>query len=61
VDLFRTPDDRFGDLPGYDFEPHYADVDGLRMHYADEGQGSPVVCFHGEPTWAYRTARSHAR
>ncbi|MEA2427687.1 MAG: haloalkane dehalogenase [Thermoleophilaceae bacterium] len=53
MDLFRTPDDRFGDLPGYDFEPHYADVDGLRMHYADEGQGSPVVCFHGEPTWAY--------
>ena len=53
MDLFRTPDERFGDLPGYDFEPHYADVDGLRMHYVDEGSGAPVVCFHGEPTWAY--------
>jgi haloalkane dehalogenase len=53
VELFRTPDERFADLPGYDFEPHYADVDGLRMHYVDAGSGSPVVCFHGEPTWAY--------
>jgi haloalkane dehalogenase len=53
VDVFRTPDERFDDLPGYDFEPHYADVDGLRMSYLDEGSGDPVVCFHGEPTWSY--------
>jgi haloalkane dehalogenase len=53
VDVFRTPDDRFADLPGFDYEPRYADVDGLRMHYVDEGEGSPVVCFHGEPSWAY--------
>jgi haloalkane dehalogenase len=53
MDLFRTPDERFADLPGFDFEPRYTDVDGLRMHYVDEGTGSPVVCFHGEPTWAY--------
>src|SRR4051812_41001175 len=52
-DIFRTPDERFESLPGWDFEPHYADVDGLRMHYVDEGGGRPVVCFHGEPTWAY--------
>jgi haloalkane dehalogenase len=53
--MFRTPDDRFADLPGYHFEPRYVDVDGLRMHYVDEGprDGAPVVCFHGEPTWAY--------
>jgi haloalkane dehalogenase len=53
VDVFRTPDERFQGLPGYDFEPHYAEVDGLRLHYVDEGEGGPVVCFHGEPTWAY--------
>jgi haloalkane dehalogenase len=55
ADVFRTPDERFANLPGYDFEPLYADVDGLRMHYIDEGarDGAPVVCFHGEPTWAY--------
>jgi haloalkane dehalogenase len=53
VDVFRTPDERFQDLPGYDFEPNWFDADGLRLHYVDEGDGSPVVCFHGEPTWAY--------
>jgi haloalkane dehalogenase len=52
-EIFRTPDERFADLPGYAFEPHYSDIDGLRLHYLDEGRGSPVVCFHGEPTWAY--------
>ena len=39
VDVFRTPDERFEGLPGYDFEPHYAEVDGLRLHYLDEGDG----------------------
>ena len=53
MDAYRTPDERFEGLPGYSFEPHYEDVDGLRLHYVDEGEGSPVVCFHGEPTWAY--------
>jgi haloalkane dehalogenase len=53
VDIYRTPDDRFRALPGYDFEPNYAEHDGLRLHYVDEGEGDPVVCFHGEPTWAY--------
>ena len=52
-EVFRTPDERFDGLPGYDFAPHYAEVDGLRMHYLDEGEGDPIVCFHGEPSWAY--------
>jgi haloalkane dehalogenase len=53
MDVFRTPDERFEGLPGYGFEPHYAEIDGLRMHYVDEGEGRAIVCFHGEPTWAY--------
>ena len=55
MDVFRTPDERFSGIPGFGFEPHYADLDGLRLHYLDEGpdDGRPVVCFHGEPTWAY--------
>jgi haloalkane dehalogenase len=53
MDVFRTPDERFASLPGYDFEPHYAEIDGLRLHYLDEGEGDPIVCFHGEPTWSY--------
>jgi len=53
VDAYRTPDDRFGALAGYDFAPRYLDQDGLRMHYVDEGAGPPVLLLHGEPTWAY--------
>jgi haloalkane dehalogenase len=54
-EVYRTADARFDNLPGYDFAPNYLDVDGLRMHYLDEGprDGAPVVCFHGEPSWAY--------
>ncbi len=53
TEVFRTPDERFDELPGYPFEPHYVEVDGLRLHHVDEGSGPPVVCFHGEPTWSY--------
>ncbi len=57
MDVFRTPDERFENLPDYDFEPHYldltGDLDGLRMHYLDEGSGDPILLLHGEPTWAY--------
>jgi haloalkane dehalogenase len=51
----RTPDDRFENLPGYDFEPHYVDIGGLRMHYVDEGpaDAAPVLLLHGEPSWSY--------
>lgn len=55
VEVFRTPDERFQNLPGYDFAPNYVDADGLRLHYLDEGPktGRPIVCFHGEPSWSY--------
>ena len=53
MDVFRTPDERFENLPGYDYEPHYVEVDGLRLHHIDEGEGRTVVCFHGEPDWSY--------
>jgi haloalkane dehalogenase len=53
VDAYRTPDERFEGLPGFDFEPRYAEIDGLRLARVDEGAGAPVVFFHGEPTWSY--------
>jgi haloalkane dehalogenase len=53
VESYRTPDERFDGLPGYAFEPHYVEQEGLRMHYLDEGSGAPVLLLHGEPTWAY--------
>jgi haloalkane dehalogenase len=60
TDVLRTPEDRFADLPGYPFVPHYAEVvaDGLpplRMHYLDEGpaDGPVALLLHGQPTWSY--------
>jgi haloalkane dehalogenase len=63
VEILRTPDERFADLPGYPFEPHYVDVaagDGsdtpLRVHYIDEGPpdaADTVLLMHGEPSWSY--------
>jgi haloalkane dehalogenase len=37
----------------YPFEPRYADVDGARVHYVDEGSGPPLLLLHGNPTWSY--------
>jgi haloalkane dehalogenase len=55
VDAYRTPDERFRDLPGYRFEPHYVEWQGLRMHYLDEGsrEAEPILLLHGEPDWSY--------
>ncbi|HET9623051.1 MAG TPA: haloalkane dehalogenase [Kofleriaceae bacterium] len=53
MEILRTPDERFRDLPGYPFAPHYVEVGGLRMHYVDEGQGPTVLLLHGEPSWSY--------
>lgn len=33
--------------------PRFADVNGWRMHYVDEGKGDPVVLLHGNPTWGF--------
>jgi haloalkane dehalogenase len=52
-ETFRTPEERFDGLPEFAFEPHYLEVEGLRLCYLDEGEGPPVVFFHGEPTWSY--------
>lgn len=51
--IYRTPDERFENLPGFDFAPHYELVKGYRMHYLDEGDGEVVLMLHGEPTWSY--------
>ena len=53
MDIYRTPDERFENLPGYPFAPHYVTVDGMRMHYLDEGAGDPILLLHGEPDWSY--------
>lgn len=55
MSVLRTPDARFLNLPGYDFDSHYVEIDSLRMHYLDEGpaNGPVVLLLHGEPSWSY--------
>lgn len=55
MEILRTPDEQFANLPDYPFEPHYVEVDGLRIHYVDEGpaDAEPVLLLHGEPSWSY--------
>jgi pimeloyl-ACP methyl ester carboxylesterase len=56
----RTPDERFAELPGYPFAPRYRDdlpgFERVRMHYLDEGPRGAAhtfLCLHGQPTWSY--------
>ena len=60
METVRTPEERFENLPGYPFEPHYVEIDGgeagsLRIHYVEEGpaDGDVILLLHGEPTWGY--------
>jgi haloalkane dehalogenase len=60
MDVLRTPDECFAGLPGFPYEPRYADVsdgDGgtLRMAWVEDGpaDAAPVLLLHGEPSWSF--------
>lgn len=55
TEILRTPEERFQDLPGYPFTPRYVEVEGLRVHYVDEGPAAadPLLLLHGEPSWSF--------
>jgi haloalkane dehalogenase len=53
MDMLRTPDDRFENLPVFPFQPNYIEIEGKRIHYVDEGQGELILCLHGEPSWSF--------
>jgi haloalkane dehalogenase len=60
MEVLRTPDECFVDLPDFPFAPHHVEVpdgDGgtLRIHHLDEGDpDAPVVLLmHGEPSWCF--------
>ena len=44
-------DETFGDT--FPYKAQYHEINGFQMHYVDEGEGEPIVMFHGMPTWAY--------
>ncbi len=64
MDVVRTPESRFDNLPDFPFAPHYVDVAAsdtgpLRMHYVDEGpRDGPRSC---SCTASRRGATSTAR
>ncbi len=53
--FLRTSDDRFENLPDFPFEPNYIEIDGIRIHYVDEGpkEAEVVLLMHGEPSWSF--------
>jgi haloalkane dehalogenase len=55
MNLLRTPDERFDNIPDFPFEPHYVMVDGIRIHYVDEGSNDEevILLMHGEPSWSF--------
>lgn len=53
METYRTPDDRFENLPDFSWEPTYRDWQGMRLAHVDVGEGPPVLLLHGEPTWGF--------
>ncbi len=56
MNVLRTSDERFAGLPGWPYAPKYLQLDGLRLHYVDEGPRDAAVtalCLHGQPSWSY--------
>ena len=55
LEFVRTPKECFENLPGYSFAENHVDIDGLQMHYVDEGpkDGEVILMLHGQPTWSY--------
>jgi haloalkane dehalogenase len=55
LQLLRTPEERFKDLVDFPYDPNYVEVDGIRIHYVDEGpkDAEVVLLMHGEPSWSF--------
>ena len=60
IEALRTPDERFADLPDFDFPVGYVDdlsgYEGLRIAYVDAGPKDAertFLCLHGEPSWSF--------
>jgi haloalkane dehalogenase len=53
--ILHTPGSRFNGLKDYPFQSHFVEIDGLQIHYIDEGPKdvNPVLLLHGVPSWSY--------
>jgi haloalkane dehalogenase len=51
--VLRTPEERFSHLHGFPYVPKYAEIEGLRMAYLDEGTGDVVLLLHGQWAWGF--------
>lgn len=55
----RTPEEAqtairaLGLEESYPFESRFLATPHGRMHYVEAGQGAPVLCLHGNPTWSF--------
>lgn len=41
------------DTKEYPFKSHFLELEAGKMHYIDEGEGSPIVMIHGTPSWSF--------
>jgi haloalkane dehalogenase len=53
TDAIRTPDVLLDGLPGFPWTPRFRSYDGMLLAHVDEGDGAPVIMWHGEPTWSF--------
>ncbi|MFV8161804.1 haloalkane dehalogenase [Mycobacterium sp. 134] len=60
MQILRTPDARFGELPEFPYSPEYSDVDDgdggrLRVAWVQAGppDADPILLLHGEPSWSF--------
>ena len=60
MEILRTPESRFENLPDYPFAANYVDdlpsYAGIKIHFVDDGPrdaAKTFLCLHGEPTWSY--------
>ena len=55
IEFVQTPSKCFRNLPNYNFNENYYDLNGLKIHYVDAGpaQGKILLLLHGQPVWSY--------
>lgn len=55
IEYVKTPEECFFNLPGFNFNENYCDINGLKMHYVDAGpsDGKILLLLHGQPVWSY--------